>query len=203
MRAILVYPLLFGVGVAGAQPDSTPPAPNQSTTAGAESTYRVELKIVEQRAGSKAPSGVSVQKRVSWDDVLTGEGDKVLMAPTITVRANQTATVAAHPSKPIKYLVPDGEKRFAIKELAPRKLGLEFAVKIEDAAVTVGVDSASLHGGSLGTDTFVGVDVPIGKPIVKQDSIESVVSLDELPARIAIPTADGKHAYLLIRVTKQ
>ena len=166
------------------------------------SVYKVEMQIVEVRNATGADSAL---KKVDWDSWRKHRNANLLSSPTLVVAANKLAAIELWPTEPIQYLEPDGNKRFVLKEFGPHKLGLKVSALIDDAGTAkIAFSSATLDGGTDGTQVIVGVDVPIGKPVVRETTLETKVKfVDNQPVRISLPTPRGKHAYMLLRVSKR
>jgi len=179
------------------------PLPGKDTTDA--SIYKVEMQFVEIRNNSKSKAP-NVQSNVAWDSWRETPGAKILTAPTITMRANLAATIATIASGSINYLEPDGDNHFVLKEFSAEKIGLNVSVLVNDVdslSAEVTIESTALDGGTDGKQIIIGVDVPIGKPVIHESSVKTKVRLvEDQASRIPIPTPAGKHAYMLLRVSK-
>ncbi len=195
--------LLFGLVLCGSIGLADEPAP-KSLAEPTGPVVHIEMRIVEVREGLwESDSKSLVDSGVDWDIWKNIPGAKVISAPNVIVTSGRQATVETTTRGPIEYLEKTGDDRLSIKSFEPDSpLGTRIGVlaTTDDGELKVSVELTMLVGTTDGTRLISGVDVPIGRPVIGKQALETAFRWDDGEVYLVeLPTPSDKQAFLLVR----
>lgn len=184
-------------------------------------SFKIDTRIVEMRRSASQPMAEETNDQKAkgaakvtivdeWERWRNDPHANLLVAKIAVVREGQEVVFESTSAEPIAYLQREGDDRFVLKTMEKDAIGAKIRIRVKRASggnagaveVSVATELTTLNGTIDSTERIVGVDVPIGMPVLHQDTLEMKIPTPlGKSIRIALPSpAKQQNAFLVLLV---